>query len=390
MQRKKTPAKKNKYVKSGLAGKDSPGGRSPSQLQRIVQLVIIGALALIGVVILVYLVSSIFQDQNKPRVISEAKSEYNMQPFGKDLLVYDGMFLHCISQNGTSRWKYSLGLEAEYSATDTMIIAWSGVQIHVIDKNGNATFTDRMAGPVRFAKVGESLIAACVGTEEDSVIHVLNHSGVLQESISYPDLFVLDMGFFSQKEKLLWILSLDLNSNVPITNISTHEPGRLLMGRQELNNQFVYNIYTQDNLLMLVDTAQIRAYNYKCVRQDNVSPVLVYGWQMVDVRTVGKSTYSLFQHMPQSSDSLYFSELKLVNSQNAQSLRLLSPCFASGLNDKGIYCFSNSTIFYAPYGSNTFKSTVMPIEITDFICMLDGGRAVLASGRDVFIQKLPE
>ena len=390
MQRKKTPAKKNKYVISGLAGKDSPGGRSPSQIQRFIQLIIIGTLALIGAVILIYLLSGIFRDQRRPRQIAAARPEYNIQPFGKDVLVYDGMILSCFDANGTNRWKYTLGMDAAYRATKTMIAAWSGHQVHVLDRNGDALFNDRMSGPVRFAQVGESLIAACVGDETDSVVTVLNHGGILQDSISFPDLYVFDIGFFSQKEKLLWVLSLDLNGNAPMTSISTHEPGRLLMGRQELNNQLVYSVYPQDNLLMLVDTSQIRAYDYKCMLQVTVPPVLVYGWQLSDVRAVGKNTYSLFQYMPQSNDSLYFSELKVVSNQNAQSLRLLSPCFASALGDKGVYCFSNSTIFFAPFGSVTFSSTVLSYQISNFICMLDGGRAVLASGNDVFILKLPE
>lgn len=389
MQRKKTTIQKNKYVRSGIAGKDTPGGSKPSQIQRLIQIIIIGALTLMGCIILIYLVSGLFRNSNNPRVIA-ARPEYTIQPFGKEALVYDGMILSCIDQKGAVKWKFTLGLDADYYATKTMVIAWSGAQINVLDKNGNPLFNDRMSDVVRFARISESYIAACVGPDTDSVVHVFDHSGIVQESIPFPDLFVFDMDFFSQKGKLLWVLSLDLNSNAPITSISTHEPGRLLMGRQDLNNQLIYNVYPNGNQLMLVDTTQIRAFNYRCVLQPDVKPVLVYGWQMVDLRTVGKNTYSLFQHMPQSSDTLSFSELRLVNNQTASSLRLLSPCFASGLNDKGVYGFSENAIYFAPYGSNTFKTTSLPYVLTDFICMLDGGYAVLATGSDVFIQKLPE
>lgn len=389
MQRKNTPTLKNKYVKSGIAGKDTPGGSKPSQLQRMIQIVIIGAIALMGCIIVVYLISGLFRDTSKPIVIS-ARPGFRIQPFGKEALCYDGMTLSCIDQSGNIKWKYTLGLDADYYATKTNIVAWTGNQIHVLDKNGNPIYTDRMNNVIRFARVGESLLAVCVGEDTNSTVQVLSLTGIIQESLPFPDLFVFDMGFFSQKGKLLWVLSLDLNSNVPITNISTHEPGRLLLGKQELNNQLIYNLYLQDTTLMLVDTTQIRAYSYKCVSQANISPILVYGWQMVDLRTVGRNTYSLFQHMPQSSDTFYFSELRLVNNQTVTSLRLLSPCFASGLNDKGVYGFSDTAIYYAPYGSGTFKTTSLPYVINDFICMLDGGYAVLVSGNEVFLQKLPE
>lgn len=389
MQRKHTPITQNRYVKSGIAGQDTPGGSKPSQIQRVIQIIIISAMALMGCIIIIYLVSGLFGDTTKPRTIP-ARPGFRMQPFGKEVLSYDGMILSCIEQNGNIKWKYTLGLDADYYATKTTIVAWIGNQIHVLDKNGNAIYTDRMNEAVRFARVGESLLAVCVGSDTNSTVHVLSLTGIIQESLPFPDLFVFDMGFFSQKGKLLWVLSLDLNSNAPITNISTHEPGRLLLGKQELNNQLIYNIYMQDNMLMLVDTTQIRAFSYKCVAQANISPVLVYGWQMVDLRTVGRNTYSLFQHMPQASDTLSFSELRLVNNQTVSSLRLLSPCFASGLNDKGVYGFSETAIFFAPYGSGAFKTTSLPYAVSDFVCMLDGGYAVLVSGNEVFLQKLPE
>lgn len=70
-------------------------------------------------------------------------------------------------------------------------------------------------------------------------------------------------------------------------------------------------------------------------------------------------------------------------------MRLLSPCFASGLNSRGVYAFGSNVIYHAAYGQKTFQATYLSYTLTDYICMLEGGRAVLVSGNDVFILKLP-
>lgn len=391
MQRSKS-ADKRKYVRSGVKSHQTPGGRKISQAPKVIRRVIFAAVILLVVVLIIYGISSL-PSANKP-VLLNAKPTDNIQAFGENVLYYDGMTLSCVGPNGSSRWQYTLGIGADFSCTADKVVAWNGNQIHVLDKNGTPSYSDTLASPIRFARIGEVYVAACMGelgAETSSAVQVMSHTGGFLETISLEGLYPFDVGFFSSKGQLMWVLSLDIDGNVPITNIATYEPGRLSTGAAELDNTLVYRVYLHNNMLMLADTNWIRTYNYKCVEQADISPVLVYGWQIGEVRGVGKNTYALLEQVPSSGSASTFSELRMVTNFSTQaSFRLLSPCFASGLGDKGVYAFGDDVIYHIPYGTNTVKPTRLSYTLTDFICTLDGGRAVLVSGTEVFVQKLPE
>jgi len=78
-----------------------------------------------------------------------------------------------------------------------------------------------------------------------------------------------------------------------------------------------------------------------------------------------------------------------VTNNSVHSLRLLSPCFASGLSEKGMYAFGDNVVYYAPYGSHQFKANFLTYTLADFFCMLDNGRAVVQIGDEVYILRLP-
>ena len=126
------------------------------------------------------------------------------------------------------------------------------------------------------------------------------------------------------------------------------------------------------------------------MEQTDIGSILVYGWLMSDLRAEKRNTYALFEPMPDSGASSAFSELRLITNYSSKSLRLLSPCFASGLGDSGVYGFGENVIYYCPYGEKTFSAKYLTFRLTDFYCMLEGNRGVFATGNDVFILKLPK
>ncbi len=387
MQKKKKLPKRT-YVQSGIPGHSAPGGRKISKTRQIIQLIIITSIVLMVCFLAVFGLSRLIGRSNDPKRLT-AHAGDTLKPFVENVLSYDGMSLSCFAPNGSTRWSYQLGLDADFSCTKNMVVGWSGNQVHVLNKEGIPTFADRMNGTIRFARIGESYVAVCIGTETESMVSVLTHTGSLIENLPFADLYVIDSGFFSAKEQFVWVLGVDVAGNAPITSLSTYEPGKMVAGKVDLDSKLVYRVYLHNNLLMLTDTNKITPYNYRCVEQVDQGSVLIYGWYLDGVRTVGKTTYALLQQMQTMSDNPSFSELRLVENNVTRSLRLLSPCFASGLSEKGVYAFGNNVIYYAPYGSQSFKATYLTYTLTDFICMLDGGRAVLAAGNDVFILKLP-
>jgi hypothetical protein len=225
----------------------------------------------------------------------------------------------------------------------------------------------------------------------NSTLRVLTRTGALLENITtLSDLYVMDVGFFSGGQ-LMWVLALDVAGNAPVTQLSTYEPGRMSTGVAELDNEMVYRVYQRDDLLMAADTSKIRAYNYRCVEQTDMAPVLIYGWTIRDVRTVARNTQVLLEEMPKGgSNSGLFSDLRLVTNDNVTMLRLLSPCFGSGLSDAGVYGFADNAVYFAPYGSHAFTPYYLTFGVDKLHCILDGGVAVVSYGNQVFTLDLPK
>ena len=390
MQTRNPRTRSNPYVKSGIAGKDAPGGRKKSPAGRIAKTVLVFCIIAAIIFGVVTGVRALFSSDTST-VRLHASTESNIQAMGENVLYYDDMTLYCVAPNGKSRWHFTLGAGADYRVGGGGVIAWAGQQVYVLNKNGVCTFNDRMTSDVLFGAIGPSYIAVALkgASDTESTLVVMDHNGVQAEQLTLSDLYVMDAGFFSTNDSLMWVLSLDVAGNAPITNLATYEPGRMSTGALELSDQVVYRVYSHNNNLMLVDTSTITCYNYKCVEQQDIGSVLVYGWLLDSVRASGRSTYALFKPMPDSGESSLFSELRLVTNYTSRSLRLLSPCFACGLSSNGVYGFGENVIYYCPYGGKTFSTHYLNLRLTRFYCMLDGGRAVFASGNDVFIMKLP-
>lgn len=382
------PNTRNPYVRSGVSAAQTPDGRPPSRLRPMMRRLILIAGALALLILAVWGIGQLTRGSSGVVRIN-ARATDNIQPFGDRVLYYDTVTLYCLDGNGNVKWTHSLGTGANYSTNGSMVVTWVDNRIAVINREGQILYSDHMDQLVQFARVGESYVAVCTGSSElNTSVRILTHTGALLENVGFEGLYLLDVGFFSNKGQLLWVLGLDIGGNVPITNLSTYEPGRLT-GAADLQNELVYRVYTHNNNLMVVDTSKIRTFNYKCVEQSEFASILTYGWQVRQVKQQQRNTMVLLEQLPSTGTMGDFSEVRLVTNYQTTSLRLLTPCFASGLGDKGVYGFSASAIYFAPYGSTQPRPTHLQYQLSGFVCMLDGNRAVVTIGEDVCIIKLP-
>ncbi len=387
MQKRRSTPQKTKYVQSGVAGHKTPGGRKPSNARGMLRLVLYVAVGLLFSVLAIYGITTLIGGSRGVTRIGALPTD-NIQAFGENVLFYDGQAVRCVDPNGTVKWVYTVGAGANYSTDGRRVAIWTGQRLHVVDQNGMQTYVDQMDGPIRFARVGEAYVAVCIGVNTENTVRVMTLTGSLLEDIKIDDLYLLDIGFFLTRGETMWVFGMDIGGSMPVTKVMTYQPGHLSTGAIDLSDMMVYKIYTHNNLMLAVDTSKIRAYNYKCVEQLDIDPVLIYGWYVCQTRAAGKNTYALMQPNAAGSGAP-FTELRLVHNYTTQALNLMSPCFASGLSDKGVYGFGGNIVYFAPYGSTAFKSTVLPYTVTGFVCMLDGGRAVLTAGDAVIVVKLP-
>ena len=104
-------------MKSGISGKDAPGGRKRPPARRIIKSVLAlcaVAAAIFGIVAGVR--ALVGRDAGVVRL--PAATTDNIQALGENVLYYDGMTLYCVSPGGSSRWHFTLGAGADYRVGD--------------------------------------------------------------------------------------------------------------------------------------------------------------------------------------------------------------------------------------------------------------------------------
>ena len=71
-------------------------------------------------------------------------SNQNVTPFRDGLVYYDGITIHHLSSSGMIRWSFPSGSDVKFSVGPTHMAIWSGTQLFLVDKDGNATYNESM------------------------------------------------------------------------------------------------------------------------------------------------------------------------------------------------------------------------------------------------------
>lgn len=363
--------------------------RSLSQEQSKNRLIIIGLIAL--TVLIVLAVLGVFGGSNKSlsAVRLRCVSTQSVTPFGENVLYYDGMTLYCLNANGSERWSYAVGANASFSCSDSMIAAWTGTQLHLVDKNGHSTYNENLTDVIQFARVGSKYVAVVLGGDisPSLVIKDMQGTSVDNETNAYRDMILLDLGFFSDGE-YLWTTSLDVYGSVPDTTLHTFRVNLSNSGGISLGENLVYAVIYAGTKLNVVSTRQLRQYDYRGTL-DSSGTVLVYGWQLVDSQAAGNDAMLLFTPSRPADDLGGLTQLRLLFGKTDKRYSLPSPCVGAALYNRRIYAFSQDMIYRANLNDRRFTAISLPgdlngVTVTGYLGMLKNGVALLSCDNDVY------
>lgn len=317
----------------------------------------------------------------------------DVTPFGDNILYYDGMTLFCLDSRGGEKWSYALGSSASFSCSDSLIAAWSGSQLHFIDRGGHSTYHDILTDTVQFARVGSKYVAVVVGNDVSPTLQIkdLQGTSVDSESSKFQDMIMLDVGFFSDGE-YLWTTSVDVYSTAPDVTMNTFLVNMRNTGTVSLGENLVYRIIFAANRLNVISTRQLRRYDYRGTL-DSDGTVLVYGWQMIDSQTAGTPMF-LFAPNAQVDENGTLNELRLITGKNDRRFTLPNSCVSAALYNRRIYAFAHDVIYRADQNAQRFTAVALPGSIgahsvTGYLGMLRGGVALLSCESDVYAVTLP-
>ena len=318
----------------------------------------------------------------------------DVTPFGGEILYYDGLTLYCLRTNGTEHWSYPLGANAAFSCSDSVVAAWTGTQLHIIGRDGNATYNESLTDVIQFARVGSKYVAAVMGSDIGPSLLIKDMQGttVDQELAAYKDKVLLDMGFFSDGE-YLWTTSLDVYGSVPDTTLHTFRVNVSNSGGISLGEHLVYGVVYAGQYLNVVSTRQLRRYDYRGT-MDNSGTVLVYGWQMIDSLVNGNQAMLLFTPSKAAENDSGVSELRLLWGKTDRRYSLPTACVGAALLGRSIYAFSGDMAYRADMNARRFDPISLAgclngQTVTELLGMLKTGVALVGCENDVYAVSLP-
>ena len=323
-------------------------------------------------------------------------SNQNVTPFRDGLVYYDGASIHHLSSAGTIRWSFPAGSDVKFAVGPTHMAIWSGTQLFLVDKDGNATYNESMEARVQFVRVGDRYVAVVVGddTEPKLIVKDLNGAQVDAEAEAYNGLMILDTGFYGEQGEYLWTLALDVFGTAPNTILNTFQVGKMNTGEVSLGEALTYKVIYENTKLRVFTTQQVYTYDYKCV-QDTNSTMLVYGWKLIDADIPERGRAKLLlAPTSQTSSAQLISELRVLEGMSDKRYTLPTTCVGASIYQGNIYAIASDYVYRADMNSQKFFGYQIPapegVEITAFYGITDDGRMLLASGETMYSMTLPE
>ena len=379
------------YRGYGMSTPKKPKKGLPARLRALLALVLLAAM--LAIVVAYALQSGGREDIGRATRIGATLSQ-NVTPFGDDVIFYDGTTLHCVAATGGNEWSYQIGTNADYDATDSRIVAWSGYDLYIINNRGRLIYNNKMSDTIQFASAGENYVAVFMGEQDNGVVTVIDSSGQIVDNITVSGQTLLDVGFFksttsssAQETELMWMLGLNTTGTVISTELQTFQPGKLSTGKSSLGEQIAYMVYAVDGVLNVVDTRQITHYNYRVIEQS--AATLIYGYTMQDVRQVGQTTYQLLVPAQERSEGTSITNVRLMYGSVDRVLHLPGECLYAALGTRSVYGFSQSAVYVCRYGETAFTAYSMPVNVTAVLGLISDNRVVVASGSDIYVVELP-
>lgn len=352
-----------------------------------------GLAALLAIVVAYAMVGSGRTSVGRVTRIGATLSQ-NVMPFGDSVIFYDGTTLHCVAATGGNEWSYQIGSNADYDATESRIVAWSGNDLYILNSRGRLIYNNKMSDTIQFASAGDQYVAVFVGEADNGVVSVIDSNGQIVDNITIANQTLLDIGFFmsstsssSQETELMWVLGLDTTGTVISTELQTFQPGKLSTGKSSLGEHIAYMIYDTNGTLNVVNTRQIMHYNYRVL--ETSSATLIYGYTMEDVKTTGGVTYQLLIPEQEQSEGTSINNVRLMTDSMDRVLHLPSECLAAKLGTRSVYGFSQNAVYVCRFGETAFSAYSLPISITAVLGMITDNRAVVASGSEIYVVELP-
>ena len=315
-------------------------------------------------------------------------SSQSIEILNQGIVYSDGASLRALNGNGRQIWSYVIGANCSFSVGGSNVAGWSNDLLVVLNgSSGDVQFSASLGETVLSAVTGEVYTAALLGEEGKASLVVLDKNGREVDRIAQADTTVLDYGFFNGGN-MLYVLALDTNGTVPMSQITTYRPGRMQAGSITDSEQVIYKVMLDANNVVAVGTTYIRVYDY--TGSEVVSRrKLVYGWEMMDSEVRNADPLMAFAPMTEIGTTAEISDVRMVNANADRTGRMPFVCFALAVHGDMVYGFNANYVMTYPVTSASATAYHLPFECNGAVGVTSEGNVILVSGDSVYLVKLP-
>ena len=315
-------------------------------------------------------------------------SAQSIEILNQGVVYSDGASLRALNGNGRQVWSYVIGANCGFSVGGNHVAGWSNDLLVVLNgSSGDVLFSASLGEAVLSAETGDVYTAALLGEEGDASLVVLDKNGREVDRIDQSDTTVLDYGFFNSGN-MLYVLALDTNGTVPMSQITTYRPGRMQAGSITDSEQVIYRVMLDANNVVAVGTTYVRVYDYtggEVVARRK----LVYGWEMLDSEARNANPLMVFAPMAEIGTTTNISDVRMVGGDVDRTARMPFVCFTVAVHEDTVYGFSANHVMTYPVSAASATAYHLPFECNGAVGVTNDGNVVLVSGDSVYLVRLP-
>ncbi len=243
------------------------------------------ALLVVFINIWIFLIVQPVTRMEKQMIELDVSVYAKVYPYDNGLVVVDQKELIWFDKNGKEDGRVELpryDMQA-YRAGDVTVV-WDAESAQVYNEEGVLILEKLMQvmspdGEILFGRTGEDYFVLSTIEEGQYKARVFDYEAKDVDEMLFPYQSMMDLGFFGDTGKQLWVLLLDSHGTIPITKVRTDHPGKSMTGSITILNQVCYEIVPLRDVVYIIGTHHIQSYSYTSVKQ---TEQLVYGWTMQD------------------------------------------------------------------------------------------------------------
>lgn len=341
----------------------------------------------LGVIAAAYALAHTVNRQEDQPVPLNCSSIDNLQTDQDRIYFYVDGELYCYDEEGGIVWQHTLGEGADYRVYDYGVAAWQGSKLYLIGRDGSMLFSSSMTSDIRSCAMCANYAAVETTVNGANTLQVIEYNGKVIDTVDMSALTLLDYGFFSDSN-MMWVMTLNTEGTVPLTQVNTYQPARFQTGSIPDSSQVIYKVVLQNNELVLVGTNTINQYSYTSKKTSSAEK-LVYGWYYMDSSVSGKSPAYLFAPARQLQDCISIKDMRVISGQSDYTVHFQLPCMSIYAGEDAAYAISNQYAFKNVYGSSETLAYALPLYVDQVVAFTGDGAAVVVSDQRVYIIKLP-